>query len=387
MLPIKPFIDPAVHNQIKNIVIKSRYGARVICPLPVTPFPIKYFKEKWKHYSSIRKNQLIEGLPVYCPRYIALPRMLFYSVAGTMMYSGIKNTAHQIYKQYGFDLIHSHHGYPDGFAAYQLSKKYQKPFVVTLRGTDLDIIAHKSYKMKIILETIIKEANRVVVPSPRLANTCYDLFGIMPITVSNGLNTSDIFEGESRILEQYGRPIILSISQLIPSKGIDLTLYALKSLKSKYPGLQYLIIGDGPSRNDLQKLIVELGLENNVKLLGYIEHKHAMEYMSICDIFVLPSWQETFGLVYTEAMAHAKPVIGVLGQGIDGVVTSGYDGILVKPKDVSSLVEALDYLLSNESERNEIGIRARQLVLNQYTWDKNALQIISIYEELVLNNR
>ena len=299
-----------------------------------------------------------------------------------MMYFGIKHTAHQIYKEYGFDLIHAHHGYPDGFAAYQLSKKYQKPFIVTLRGTDLDIIAHQSYNMKKILEMIIKEANCVVVPSPRLANTCYDLFGIMPITVSNGLDTSDIFEGESRIAEEYGRPIILSISQLIPSKGIDLTLYALNSLISKYSGLQYLIIGDGPLRNEIQKLIIELGLENNVKLLGYIEHKHAMEYMSICDIFVLPSWQETFGLVYTEAMAHAKPVIGVLGQGIDGVVTSGYNGILVKPNDIDSLVEALDYLLSNESERNEIGIRARQLVLDQYTWENNASKIIEIYDKI-----
>ena len=100
----------------------------------------------------------------------------------------------------------------------------------------------------------------------------------------------------------------------------------------------------------------------------------------------MPSWQETFGLVYLEAMAHGKPVVAVQGQGVDGIVTHGETGILVKPRDIDTLVEALDFLLSHPEEAKAIGERSRNMVLKNYTWEKNAKRTIEVYHE-VLNGR
>jgi glycosyltransferase involved in cell wall biosynthesis len=97
-----------------------------------------------------------------------------------------------------------------------------------------------------------------------------------------------------------------------------------------------------------------------------------MEYMSICNIFSLHSYQETLGLVYLEAMAHGKAVIGCVGQGVDGIIIDGETGLLTKPRDEKGLLCAVDLLLANHDKANEIGQRARKLVLKNYTWEGNA---------------
>jgi glycosyltransferase involved in cell wall biosynthesis len=84
-------------------------------------------------------------------------------------------------------------------------------------------------------------------------------------------------------------------------------------------------------------------------------------------------------------MANGKPVIGCKGEGIEDFVEDKKTGLLVQPKNVDSLVEAIDYLLSNPDKAKEIGERARKLVLDNYTWEKNAEKTIKVYQE-VLNN-
>jgi len=101
------------------------------------------------------------------------------------------------------------------------------------------------------------------------------------------------------------------------------------------------------------------------------------------DIFSLLSWREGFGVVYLEAMAHGKPVIGCQGEGIEDVIAHGKNGLLVKPRDIDSLVEALDFLLSHPEEAKAMGERARKLVLENYTWEKNAEKTIKVYKEVL----
>jgi len=86
-------------------------------------------------------------------------------------------------------------------------------------------------------------------------------------------------------------------------------------------------------------------------------------------------------------MAHGKPVIACRGEGIEDVITDGEAGLLVKPKDVESLVEALDFLLSHPEEAQAMGERARTLVLENYTWEKNAEKTIKVYEEVLKNSK
>jgi glycosyltransferase involved in cell wall biosynthesis len=197
----------------------------------------------------------------------------------------------------------------------------------------------------------------------------------------------DVIRAKSELLSNYKNwRILLSVSRLIKTKGIDFNIYALKSLVNKHKNLLYIIVGDGPERYNLEKLVQLLDLTKYVRFAGAMPYDKVMEYMAICEVFTLPSWQETFGLVYIEAMAHGKPVIAVQGQGVDGIVVHGETGLLVKPRDINSLVEALDFLLSHPDEARAMGERAREVVLANYTWEKNAEKTIAVYRE-VLNER
>jgi len=375
------FWGKAVHNLIKSIASQG-CKVQVVSPVPYTPFPISYLSKEWKLYSKIPNYEIIEGIEVYRPRYVAFPRALYFSSSGIRMYHGIKRLIKDLHKDFTFDLIHAHMALPDGYAGMILSQRYNKPLVVTLRATDIDITAKRSKKCFQALTKVFNFATRVIAPSPRLSKAFRSLFGREVSTICNGIYPEEICPLDKGLRSKYGeRQIILSVARLIPTKGIDIVLYALKELVKKYSNLLYLIIGDGPMKQSLMELVSNLYLDKHVEFLGQLSHQETMKYMSICDIFVLPSWQETFGLVYIEAMAHAKPVIGVQGQGVDGIIHHGYTGFLVRPKDKKSLVKAIDYLLGHPDEAKKIGERARKLILENCTWGKNAQKTIEVYEE------
>ena len=166
---------------------------------------------------------------------------------------------------------------------------------------------------------------------------------------------------------------------MIESKGLDLNITAISQLTKKHPNLKYVIIGAGLEMSFLRQLVYSLNLDRQVEFLGELSHEMVLEYMAIADIFSLPSWREGFGIVYLEAMAQGKPVIACQGEGITDVIENNKTGLLVKPKDVKSVTTAIAFLLENSQKACEIGERAKELVLENYTWEKTVQSYIRIY--------
>jgi len=382
-VPYDTLLGIAMQKQIKSLKNKG-CEVLVISPTPWAPFPVKYVSHKWKLYSKVSIHKIIDDIEVFYPRYLTFPKAYFLASSGTRMYYGIKKLVEKLWPIFPFDIIHAHMALPDGYAGMLLSRDYNKPLVVTFQATDLDITANQNDKCLQSLQKIFLVADKVISPSPRLSKQFSKRFKIPPDTVGYGINPEDIFYGNSNLSAKYKNyRLLLSVSRLVTTKGIDLNLYALKKIIAKYGNLLYLIIGDGPARQDLRNLTYNLGLDKYVKFIGQLPHKKVMEYMSICEIFTMPSWQETFGLVYIEAMAHGKPIIGSQGQGVDGIVKDGKTGLLVKPKDIDSLVKALDFLLSHPSKAQVIGKRARDLALKNYIWERSAEKLVEIYRDIL----
>jgi len=383
--PYDPLLGIAMHEQVKTLE-KQGCINKVISPSAWAPFPIKHLSPKWKAYSKVPIHAYLDDIEVYYPRYISFPKALLFASSGNRMYHGIRGLIQKIARDFQFDLIHAHMALPDGYAGMLVSKQYQKPLIITFQATDIDITANRSDECFDTIKKVLSYANNIISPSPRLTRTVKAKFGFEPAVIGYGIYISDIFVGATEIPKRHeGKRLLLSVSRLISTKGIDLNLLAIKKLINKYENLLYLVVGDGPERNALERLVSSLNLNRHVKFIGQVSHSKAMEYMAGCEIFTMPSWQETFGLVYIEAMAHAKPIIGVRGQGVDGIVEHGKTGMLVKPRDVDSLVEALDFLLSHPEEAKAMGERGRKLVLENYTWEKNAERTIAVYEEALRN--
>jgi len=373
-----------VHEQVKALMRKG-VEVRVVSPVPWTPFPINQISQKWKAYSEIPAESIWDGIKVYYPRYLTFPKAWFFASSGRRMYRGIKDVVGRIYQEFPFDLIHAHVALPDGYTGALLGQRLEKPLVVTIHGQDLQHTVDRNAACRRAVYYALESASRTILVSHKLKRLGAKYFNLYDklVVVPNGVDPQNVVLRPIKSVNQEEGPTLLSVSNLVPTKGLDLNLHALQKIRKNYSTLRYLVIGGGPEEAKLQKLRGELGLEKQVEFLGQQPHHQVMKYMAACDVFTLPSWNEGFGVVYLEAMANGKPVIGCQGEGIEDFVEHGKTGLLVKPRDMDSLAEALDFLLSHPDEAKAMGERARKLVLENYTWEKNAEKTIQVYEEVL----
>jgi glycosyltransferase involved in cell wall biosynthesis len=380
-----------VQEQVKELV-KHGSEIKVISPIPLSFFPLNMMSKKWYLYSKIPFKEMRDGIEVYYPRYIVFPNGIFFTYSGVLMYFGIRKLIQKIYMDFKFDIIHAHVALPDGYAAMMVCKEIKKPFIVTIHGQDLQQTIYKSKKCRKSVFEVFESADKIITVSTKLRRIAQSEieFNEKLVVINNGINQDkvkkiNLLSRESKNYHQ-GR-IILSVSNLIKTKGIDINLLAISKLLNKYSNLKYYIIGDGPEKKSLQQLSIELGIKGNVVFMGKLSNDEVLQYMNKADIFSLPSWQEGFGVVYLEAMACGKPVIACKGEGIEDIIENCLTGFLIEPRNVNSLVNILDFLLGNPEEAKKIGERAKELVLRNYTWENNAYKVIDVYREVMRNGK
>lgn len=143
--------------------------------------------------------------------------------------------------------------------------------------------------------------------------------------------------------------IIISIAELHERKGLKYLIEAMPQVIAKFPNIKLVIVGEGPERDELEKLIKKLELENYVTLTG--RQKEIPKLLKSADIFVLPSRREAFGLVILEAMITATPVIASEVGGITEIIKNGKNGILVQAENSESLAKALEKLIAKPDLR------------------------------------
>jgi glycosyltransferase involved in cell wall biosynthesis len=162
----------------------------------------------------------------------------------------------------------------------------------------------------------------------------------------------------------------LSVTRLVPGepKGIDLVLRALAELPPlpRLSDATYVVVGEGPARAELRQLADSLGLGARVHFAGRVDDAERDRLLSDCDLFVLPSSNEGFGIVYLEAMAHAKPCLAARVGGAPEVVLHEQTGLVVEP--AVALVAAALHRLSDGALRSRLGLAGRQRLEAHYTY-------------------
>lgn len=174
---------------------------------------------------------------------------------------------------------------------------------------------------------------------------------------------------------------IISVGNLREEKGFSILLKSVSMLVKKKYDIQVVIVGKGVKRERLLSEINSLGLSGKVMLTGDLPNDIVRNLYSLFDAFVLASYSETFGIVYIEAMDAGLPVIGVKGQGIDGVVQSGINGLLVNPQDADDLAEKIEYLINNKDSAKEMAMKGQGLVKSEYQLTQLTNKIMRIYEQ------
>jgi len=168
-------------------------------------------------------------------------------------------------------------------------------------------------------------------------------------------------------------PRLLTVTRLTRPeryKGVDAVLSAMPHVLEQVPDTHYLVVGDGDDRPRLESIAAALGITGSVSFLGSLSEVALSECFRACDVFVMPSRAEDFGLVFLEAMAYAKPVIGGNHCGTPEVVHDGRNGFLVNYNDIPALANRLTNLLHDHDLRERMGADGLRRLEAFHTFDR-----------------
>lgn len=194
----------------------------------------------------------------------------------------------------------------------------------------------------------------------------------------NGLDIQRI--RQSRINRyEGGEPLILSYGTLSSRKGFDVGIEAIAFLKHVF-GIQarYQIIGDGPHRADLLRLIDKKGLSDQIEVLGFQDKVH--KYVAQADIVLIPSvWEDPLPLVVIESMANSKVIVASKSGGITEMISDQKEGFIVPKNNPKKIAERIIYIINHPEEANKVADRAYKRVREDFTIERMALQLVKIY--------
>jgi phosphatidylinositol alpha-1,6-mannosyltransferase len=174
------------------------------------------------------------------------------------------------------------------------------------------------------------------------------------------------------------RPVIVCVSRLMARKGQDELIRALPKIHQTAPNASLIIVGDGPYRKDLERLVKKLGLESFVHLTGKVSQTELSKWYAAGDIFAMPcrtrmgGWDvEGLGIVFLEGSATGLPVIvGDSGGAVDAVIDSE-TGYLVDGTNTAEIADRIAYLFANPDVAKKMGEAGRNWVTQEWTWDQN----------------
>lgn len=319
--------------------------------------------ERTEHFRMIRSGRPLENWKYYQWPRIAGPlaRVLPLVVSGR------------------FDLIHFGDLYPQGVLSLALKRALGMPYLAYCHGEEITQVDGRRYQPK-VRDAIFREADAVVaanefarhnllrigVPEERIQK-------IVPGVDCVRFRPQPAPEEFIRIHGLQGKRVLLTVARLVARKGHRVVLEAMRKLLPEMPNLVYIIAGTGPEEQKLRRLAAEWNLESAVRFAGFVKDADLASYYNAADVYVMPNSEEKgdvegFGMVFLEANACGKPVIGGRSGGAAEAVVEGRTGMLVDPYDSQELANALAMMLRNEAIRGVMGEQGRLRAQKEFSW-------------------
>lgn len=372
-LPHLGGIERVVYEQSKRL-LKHEYELTILTHKNYTPTQYVYDGIKVQCYDALNIGFRL-GIPYPIPNVTGCKTFL----------EKIKDSA----------IIHAHgHPYLSSLIAAKLARKYSKPFVLTQHNTfiEYDGIWNNVERLNdfAIGKQNLKDAKKIITVSNATKNYVLNL-GADPEKVEvlyNGVDLDrfkllpDARDKIRKKLDISQEAIVATtVRRLVYKNGIDTLLESAKIAIKKNNRIVYVVIGEGPDFEDIKSKIVQLGIEKNFILTGFITDKELPLYYNAADFSILPSKSgEGLPLVSLEAMACGLPLLSTDVGGTGEIVIEGY-GKIVPPNDPEAMANAT-VEFTNE-EPNKLKEKLRQMMTEKYSWEKNVNKLTDIYEEII----
>ncbi len=263
--------------------------------------------------------------------------------ASVAVYAGFR---HMLRLGWRPDVIHAVN-FKAGFAAIVIGWVHRIPVVITEHYLYMPPREHS--KWDILRARFAIGFSKIAFPPSKAYcdSLRYYHIGTKAIVIPNTVDT-EVFYPPS-IHERHDQKKLLFVGHISEKKNLDSLLRALGRILKERGDFHLEVIGDGPRRGEYEELARSLGLESHVTFRGRLVKEQIADYMRDCDLFVMPSLYEGFGVVYIEAMACGKPVIATNSRGPDEIVTKEV-GMLVDPYSLDQIQNAIEYMLDNHQK-------------------------------------
>jgi len=357
-------------------LVDAGLQAEVCAPVPWFPLAYPMFGD-YARFARAPYLEMRHGLRVLHPRYPVVPKFGM-SIAPWLLYRAMQ----PVFKRSpilrtDFDIIDAHYFYPDGVAATWLGHTLRKPVVITARGSDINLLARFPRPRRMI-RCAAHACAAIVTVSAALRAELLNL-GVAAgkiHVIRNGVDLHrfrplprDVMRRQLRL----NRRTLLCIGKLVPSKGQELVIAALKAL----PDWDLLLVGEGPQRAQLEEQCRRLEISERVRFLGSLPQDELPALYSAADILVLASEREGLPNVVLEAMACGTPVLAAAVGGVPEVVTAPAAGRLLTERSSSAIVGGILALHAERPSRS-----ATREYAEQYGWASATAAQLALYEHV-----
>ena len=196
--------------------------------------------------------------------------------------------------------------------------------------------------------------------------------------IPNGIDLTPVDEAGTQDESDSSRPTLLTVARLMERKGVERVIQAMPKVLDSVPNARYVVVGDGAYRDKLERMAAESPARDCIEFTGSVSDSNKWAWYRKCSLFVMPSTIEGFGIVYLEANAFGKPVIGGNVMGVPDAIVDGETGLLVDPMNVDAIAEAIVGLLQDPGEARRLGRNGRERAERDFSWRANAEQFLDL---------
>lgn len=375
---VRPGHGIFVETRLRELLNSRSVQTKVVAPVPWF-FSTDPRYGDYARMAQTPSREQYNGIDVIHPRYFLPPKIGMNLAPFTLALGSRPAIQHLLDEGFDFDVIDAHYYYPDGVAAALLAKYFNKPLIITARGSDINLISnyaiprklmqwasHRAYASIGVSQALTQAMANIGMPQTRLK------------TMPNGVDLDRFHlqpQHDARVtLGWPAQPTLLSVGNLVENKGHHIAIESLHHL----PDFRLVIAGEGPEHNALQLLAIQLDVASRVHFMGRVAQDLLATCYCAADILVLASSREGWPNVLLESMACGTPVVATNVGGVPEIITSEIAGRLLATRDAAGAVQSIQDLWRNMPSRKAVQARALGS-----SWQSTTDQQINLFDRIV----
>jgi len=372
----------------------AKLGAEmtVLVPQVWAPPFMKHFK-KWRPYTQKRQPCHFEGLKAIAVNYLRITGNWWYRWDGLSVYLALRKRALELHRSESFDIVFSACLFPDGDAAVRLGRYLELPSACMAIGTDVTLIPDYTRSLQKHFSHVTNSLTGTLAHGHSIAKKIEDTCGKRTPVVHGSVDLEcfspaiDKTQLRKELDIKKGSIALIYAGYLTKNKGIYEMVEAVSCVHKICLSISLNICGAGIEEAGIRQLIARKNAGDYIRLVGNVDPDKMHKWMKASDLFVLATYYEGMPNVVMEAMACGLPVVSTMVGGLPAAVGDCDGAILIEPKNIDALTEAIMRVVQDKKLRDHMGKEARKKAEEKFGVMRNARVILEHLESIVKQNQ